>query len=57
MHGFATSFEVENVPAVLAWLRALRCTVVQIYDWMASYTAPSRPSRRVAGPVEPARLV
>jgi dextranase len=43
VHGFATSFEVENVPAVLAWLRALRCTVVQIYDWMASYTAPLGP--------------
>ena len=40
VHGFATSFDNDSVPAVLEWLRALRCTVVQIYDWMASYTAP-----------------
>jgi dextranase len=25
---------------VLAWLRQLRCTVVQVYDWMASYSTP-----------------
>ena len=40
---FATSFMDESVPAVLGWLRALRCTVVQIYDWMATYTAPLGP--------------
>ena len=44
VHGFATSFESESIPAVLAWLRALRCTVVQIYDWMASYCQPLGPS-------------
>src|SRR5579872_6023196 len=32
VHGFATSFDDESVPAVLEWLRALRCTVVQMYD-------------------------
>ena len=42
VHGFATSFDDESVPAVLEWLRALRCTVVQMYDWMASYTEPLR---------------
>ena len=40
VHGFATSFDTESVPHALAWLRTLRCTVVQIYDWMASYSAP-----------------
>jgi dextranase len=43
VHGFATSFDTESVPPILGWLRALRCTVVQIYDWMASYTAPLGP--------------
>ena len=28
------------VPAVLDVAQALRCTVVQMYDWMASYTEP-----------------
>ena len=56
VHGFATSFDDESVPAVLEWLRALRCTVVQIYDWMASYTEPLRwPSgRRMGGTTLPA---
>ena len=44
VHGFATSFDVGSVPAALDWLRALRCTVVQIYDWMASYAAPLGPA-------------
>ena len=43
VHGFATSFEDEDIPAVLDWHRALRSTVVQVYDWMASYTAPLGP--------------
>ncbi len=38
--GFATSFDAESVPAVLEWLRRLRCTVVQVYDWMERYSAP-----------------
>lgn len=40
VHGFATSFGVEDTPMVLDWHRALRSTVVQVYDWMASYTEP-----------------
>jgi len=43
VHGFATSFADEDIPAVLGWLRDLRCTVVQIYDWMSEYTAPLGP--------------
>jgi dextranase len=43
VHGFATSFGDEDVPVLLEWHRALRSTVVQIYDWMASYTAPLGP--------------
>ncbi|HXW81564.1 MAG TPA: glycoside hydrolase family 66 protein [Acidimicrobiales bacterium] len=43
VHGFATSFDTDNVPQTLGWLRALRCTVVQIYDWMATYTEPLGP--------------
>jgi dextranase len=43
VHGFATSFDDESIPAVLDWLRELRCTVVQIYDWMSEYTAPLGP--------------
>ncbi len=43
VHGFATSFQDDDVPAILEWLRDLRCTVVQIYDWMASYAAPLGP--------------
>ena len=45
VHGFATSFEDESIPAVLDWLRELRCTVVQIYDWMYTYTAPLGPEQ------------
>jgi dextranase len=43
VHGFATSFDDESTPAVLDWLQELRCTVVQIYDWMSEYTAPLGP--------------
>ena len=45
VHGFATSFDDGALPAVLDWLRELRCTVVQIYDWMHTYTEPLGPSR------------
>ncbi len=38
--GFATSFSLDAVPGVLGWLRALRCTAVQFYDWMQSYAEP-----------------
>jgi dextranase len=40
VHGFATSFTDNDIPSVLEWHRSLRSTVVQIYDWMASYTEP-----------------
>lgn len=40
VHGFATSFVDGDLPEVLEWLRALRCTVVQFYDWMERYSAP-----------------
>ncbi len=43
VHGFATSFGDEDIPAVIEWHRALRSTVVQVYDWMASYTEPLGP--------------
>ena len=43
VHGFATSFVPEAVPGVLGWLESLRCTVVQIYDWMHQYCAPLGP--------------
>lgn len=42
--GFATSFDAAIVPATLVWLRQLRCTVVQLYDWMHSYSKPLGPS-------------
>jgi dextranase len=45
VHGFATSFEDEDIPGVLDWLRELRCTVVQIYDWMYKYAAPLGPEQ------------
>ncbi|MHB8296191.1 MAG: glycoside hydrolase family 66 protein [Acidimicrobiales bacterium] len=38
--GFATSLDEGGVEAALDWCRALRCTVVQVYDWMASYSRP-----------------
>ncbi|MGC2174172.1 MAG: glycoside hydrolase family 66 protein, partial [Acidimicrobiales bacterium] len=36
--GFVTSFDDASRDDVLAWLRDLRCTVVQVYDWMDSYS-------------------
>jgi dextranase len=36
--GFATSFAGEASTEVLTWLQALRCTVVQFYDWMGRYS-------------------
>ncbi len=42
--GFATSFDAASVPATLDWLRRLRCTVVQFYDWMHSYSEPLGPA-------------
>jgi dextranase len=36
--GFVTSFDDSSREGVLQWLRDLRCTVVQVYDWMESYS-------------------
>jgi dextranase len=44
VHGFATSFTDDDVPLTLEWHRSLRSTVVQVYDWMASYTEPLGPA-------------
>jgi len=38
--GFVTSFGDVTRESVLRWLRDLRCTVVQVYDWMDSYSYP-----------------
>jgi dextranase len=38
--GFATSFDASSTPSVLRWLGQLRCTVVQVYDWMERYSRP-----------------
>ncbi len=38
--GFVTSFDASSRQSVLSWLRDLRCTVVQVYDWMETYSAP-----------------
>jgi dextranase len=38
--GFATSFDESTRESVLRWLRDLRCTAVQVYDWMESYSSP-----------------
>jgi dextranase len=38
--GFACTYDPDAVAAVLAWLRALRCTSVQFYDWMETYAEP-----------------
>ena len=38
--GFVTTFDPSSRALVLKWLRDLRCTVVQVYDWMDSYSYP-----------------
>src|SRR5664280_1051028 len=38
--GFVTTFDESARESVLEWLRDLRCTVVQVYDWMDSYSYP-----------------
>jgi dextranase len=43
---FATSFDAGTVPHSLRWLERLRCTAVQVYDWMESYSAPLGPAGR-----------
>jgi dextranase len=49
--GFATSFDAASTPAVLSWLRRLRCTVVQVYDWMESYSRPLAESDSYVDPL------
>ena len=49
--GFVTSFSPDAVEPVLAWLRALRCTSVQFYDWMESYAAPLAGTDSYADPL------
>ena len=48
--GFATTFTGDAAP-VTRWLRALRCTVVQAYDWMASYSRPFPDQERWRDPL------
>jgi dextranase len=38
--GFATSFDASSRSSVLSWLGQLRCTIVQVYDWMETYSQP-----------------
>jgi dextranase len=45
---FVTSFSPDAVPGALAWLRALRCTSVQFYDWMQTYAEPLADSENYA---------
>lgn len=49
--GFVTSFDDASRPSTLAWLRDLRCTVVQVYDWMEDYGAPLATSRHYHDPL------
>jgi dextranase len=49
--GFVTSFDDGSREAVLSWLRELRCTVVQVYDWMNSYSVPLAPSNDYDDPL------
>jgi dextranase len=48
--GFASTFSGDTSPAA-GWLRALRCTVVQAYDWMASYSRPLPDAERWQDPL------
>jgi dextranase len=49
--GFVTSFDDASRDEVLAWLRALRCTVVQVYDWMDSYSLALSVAERYEDPL------
>ncbi len=50
--GFATSFDSASTPDVLSWLRKLRCTVVQVYDWMERYSQPLAETESYLDPLE-----
>jgi dextranase len=49
--GFVTSFEEDSRESVLTWLTQLRCTVVQVYDWMDSYSWPMPDSEKYDDPL------
>jgi dextranase len=49
--GFVTSFDDASRDGVLAWLRDLRCTVVQVYDWMDSYSRALSTSEHYEDPL------
>jgi dextranase len=49
--GFVTSFDEHSRDSVLAWLSQLRCTVVQVYDWMDSYSTPMPESNNYDDPL------
>jgi dextranase len=49
--GFVTSFGADSRDEVLTWLRDLRCTVVQVYDWMDSYSVPLATTRTYDDPL------
>jgi dextranase len=49
--GFVTTFSEERAPSVVSWLRQLRCTVVQMYDWMESYSKPLADSQSYVDPL------
>jgi len=50
--GFVTSFDASARDEVLEWLRDLRCTVVQVYDWMDSYSVPLATTANYNDPLE-----
>ncbi len=49
--GFVTSFDAPSRPLVLSWLRDLRCTAVQVYDWMETYSSPLASETRYHDPL------
>lgn len=49
--GFVTSFDESSRPSVLSWLRELRCTAVQVYDWMHTYSSPLAESDQYHDPL------
>lgn len=49
---FVTSFDASSRDEVLAWLRDLRCTVVQMYDWMDSYSVPLSATTHYEDPLQ-----
>lgn len=49
---FATSLEdLGSTNRTIAWLRRMRATLVQVYDWMQSYTLPIPTTERYQDPL------